>query len=345
MNKDLKDKTLDELEQIVVGLAQKKYLAEYIFHFIHAKDATDISQITPLSKDFRGRLAEQSYYISQLFILKKLTDKDSTTKYVFALSNPPRQTRIETVLLVDGRRKTLCVSTQAGCAMGCTFCATAGVKLRRNLTAAEIVDQVNISQKDAGRISNVVYMGMGEPLLNYNNVLKSTRILNHPAGKNIGIRHLAISTCGIVPGIKKLANEDIQPRLAVSLNAPTDSLRTQLMPINAKYPIAELLKTVRYYQKKTDQRVTFEYVLIKGLNDSAEHAQMLIKLLSGIMRNVNLIEHNPHLGCGFVGSDSRRIKQFASILERAGIETTVRFRMGRGIKAACGQLGADSLDG
>ncbi|OHB60534.1 MAG: hypothetical protein A2167_06275 [Planctomycetes bacterium RBG_13_46_10] len=228
--------------------------------------------------------------------------------------------------------------------MGCKFCATARVKLRRNLTAAEIVDQVNIVQSDTGRISNVVYMGMGEPLLNYNNVLKSVRILNHPAGKNIGIRHLTISTCGIVPGIKKLANEDIQPRLAVSLNAPTDSLRTKLMPINAKYPIAELLKAVRFYQEKTDQRVTFEYVLIKELNDSAEHARMLIKLLSGIMRNVNLIEHNPHPGCGFVGSDNKRIKQFASILERAGIETTIRFRMGRGIKAACGQLGADTLD-
>jgi len=358
MNKDLKDKTLSELEQIVVNLGQtsgelacpelsrrvepKKYLAEYIFHFIHAKDATDISKITPLSKDFRGRLAEQGYYISQLSILKKLTDKDGTTKYAFALGDG---SLIETVLLMDGRRKTLCVSTQAGCAMGCTFCATARIKLRRNLTAAEIVDQVNIVQRDAGRISNVVYMGMGEPLLNYNNVLKSIRILNYSAGKNIGIRHLAISTCGIVPGIKKLSCEDIQPRLAVSLNAPNDALRTQLMPINVKYPIAELLKAVRFYQERTSQRVTFEYVLIKGFNDSTEHARMLAKLLSGLMRNVNLIEHNPHPGCVYAGSDSKRIKQFASILEQAGIETTIRFRMGRGIKAACGQLGADSLDG
>jgi len=365
MNKDLKDKTLGELEQIVVNLGQKKYQAEYIFHFIHAKDATNISKITPLSKDFRGRLAEQDYYISQLSILKKLTDKDGTIKYAFALGDG---SLIETVLLMDspreidlhGRnkpimrvgnisrgkdRKTLCVSTQVGCAMGCTFCATARIKLHRNLTAAEIVDQVNVVQRDAGRISNVVYMGMGEPLLNYNNVLKSVRILNHPAGKNIGIRHLAISTCGIVPGIKKLSCEDIQPRLAVSLNAPNDALRTQLMPINVKYPIAELLRAVRLYQERTSQRVTFEYVLIKGLNDSAEHARMLVKLLSGLMRNVNLIEHNPHPGCVYAGSDSKRIKQFASILEQAGIETTIRFRMGRGIKAACGQLGADSLDG
>jgi len=352
MNKDLKDKTLSELDQIVLAMGQKKYLAKYIFHFVHprccgdklapakAGGATEISQITSLSKDFRGQLAKQGYYISQLAIQKKLTDKDGTVKYVFALNDG---SRIETVLLTDDRRKTLCVSTQVGCSLGCAFCATAKLGFRRNLTAAEIVDQVNVTAKDAGRISNVVYMGMGEPLLNYNAVLKSVRILNHPAGKNIGIRHITISTCGIVPAIKKLADEDIRPRLAVSLNAPTDTLRTQLMPINAKYPIADLLKAVRLYQKKTGQRVTFEYVLIKGLNDSAQHARILIKLLSGLMRNVNLIEHNPHPGCGFVGSSSSRIKQFASILERAGFETAIRFRRGRGIKAACGQLGAECL--
>jgi len=356
MNKDLKDKTLEELEQIVVEMGQKKYLAEYIFSFIHTKGTTEISQITPLSKDFRGQLAQQGCYISGLSIQKKLGDKDGTIKYVFSLADG---SRIETVLLRDDRRRTLCVSTQVGCALGCTFCATAKLGFQRNLTAVEIVDQVNIvvrdascvaranyavrNTHDAGRINNVVYMGMGEPLLNYNSVLKSVRILNNPSGKNIGIRHITISTCGIVPGIKKLANEDIAPRLAVSLNAPTDTLRTQLMPINVKYPITELLKAVRIYQNKTGQRVTFEYVLIKGLNDSVEQARMLIKLLSGLVRNVNLIEHNPHPGCGFVGSDSRGIKQFASVLERGGIETTVRYRKGRGIKAACGQLGADCL--
>ncbi len=356
MSKDLKDKTLSEIDQLVVEMGQKKYLAKYIFHFVHVEGATEISQITSLSKAFRSQLAEQGYYISQLTIQKKLADKDGTAKYVFLLSDG---SKIETVLLSDDHRKTLCVSTQVGCSMGCAFCATAKLGFCRNLSAAEIVDQVNIvvrdascvaranyairNTRDAGRITNVVYMGMGEPLLNYNAVIKSVRILNHPAGKNIGIRHLAISTCGIEPAIKKLANEDIYPRLAVSLNAPTDSLRTQLMPINAKYPIAELLKALRFYQQKTRQRVTFEYVLMKGLNDSAEHARMLIKLLAGLMYNVNLIEHNPHSGCRFVGSGSARIRQFSMVLERAGIETTVRFRMGRDIKAACGQLGVDLL--
>jgi 23S rRNA (adenine2503-C2)-methyltransferase len=395
MSKDLKEKTLGELEQIVLGLGQtsgelvepKKYLAEYIFHFIHNEAAKEISQITPLSKAFRAQLTDQGYYISQIALADKLTDKDGTAKYVFALGDG---SRIEVVLLLDGRektddrrqraaishpfsvicmegkrqttedrgqqsvirrpssvvpRRTICVSTQVGCALGCLFCATGRLGFRRNLTAAEIVDQVNAVQAEAGRITNVVYMGMGEPLLNYSAVLKSVAILNHPKGKNIGIRRLTTSTCGISPAIRKLASEDLHPKLAVSLNAPSDALRTQLMPINAKYPIAELLKAVRFYQDKTRQRVSFEYVMIKGLNDSAEHARMLVNLLRGLMCHVNLIEHNPYPGCEFAGSGSERIRRFASILERAGIETTVRFRMGRGIRAACGQLGADWLDG
>ncbi len=380
MSKDLKGKTLAELEQIVVGLGQKKYLADYIFHFIHNEAATEISQITPLSKAFRAQLTDQSYHISQLAIANSLTDKDGTTKYVFTLADA---SRIEAVLLLDSPReielhrrnqpimggsnisrgkgrRTLCVSTQVGCALGCSFCATGRLGFRRNLTAAEIVDQVNLVERDAscvaranratrnthgaGRITNVVYMGMGEPLLNYRAVLKSVAILNHPKGKNIGIRRITVSTCGIAPAIRKLACEDLHPKLAVSLNAPSDALRMQLMPINAKYPIAELLKVVRFYQDRTRQRVSFEYVMIKGLNDSPAHARMLVSLLRGLMCHVNLIEHNPHPSCQLVGSGSERIKQFASILERAGIETTVRFRMGRDIRAACGQLGADWLE-
>ncbi|HUT45985.1 MAG TPA: 23S rRNA (adenine(2503)-C(2))-methyltransferase RlmN, partial [Sedimentisphaerales bacterium] len=312
------------------------------FHFIHTKDAEEISQITPLSKPFREQLAGQGYFISRLSVLNKLTDTDGTAKYAFALGDGDR---IETVLLLDGTRRTLCVSTQVGCTMDCAFCATGKLKFRRNLTAAEIVDQVNTVQKDAGRISNVVYMGMGEPLANYEAVVKSLGILNHPKGRNIGVRHITVSTCGLAPEIRKLASEEVRPRLAVSLNAPTDDLRTKLMPINAKYPMAVLLKAVRYYQGRTRQRVTFEYVLIKGLNDSAGHAKMLVKLLAGLACNVNLIEHNPFPTCKYAGSGSARIREFAAVLEKAGVETTTRFRMGRNIKAACGQLGADWLSG
>jgi len=341
MGMDLKDKALDELEQLVVDMGGKKYLAAYIFQFIHIENAVEISQITPLSKAFREQLVERGYHISSLTVADKLTDKDGTAKYLFELGDG---NRIETVLLPEGKRRTLCVSTQVGCTMDCRFCATAKIPFGRNLTAGEIADQVNAAQKDAGRISNVVYMGMGEPLANYTAVVKSLGILNHPKGKNIGIRHMTVSTCGIVPAIRKLAGENVYPRLAVSLNAPSDDVRTRLMPINAKYPIADLLKAVRFYQAKTRQRVTFEYVMIKGLNDSTTQAALLVKLLKGLACNVNLIEHNRYPRCKYAGSGAQRIGGFASVLEDAGIETVVRFKMGLRIRAACGQLGVDWLE-
>ncbi len=337
MSKDLKDKTLDELEAIVVELGQKKYLAGYIFKFIHAQNGHDISALSTLSKAFRAQLVEQGYFISQLKVIQSLSDPDGSMKFLFELSDGER---IESVLLPEDKRKTLCVSTQVGCAMGCVFCATAKIRLRRSLTAAEIVDQVNMAQEHAGEITGVVYMGMGEPFQNYDAVLKSIRILNHPAGKNIGIRHITISTCGVVPGIERLANEDIHPRLAISLNAPTDAIRSKLMPINKTYPLAELLEAVRGYEARTGQRVTFEYVLMDQVNDSVTHARMLVKLLRGIMYNINLIEHNPYQGFEYGASSRQRIQRFALVLKDAGVETTIRFRMGRGIKAACGQLQA-----
>jgi 23S rRNA (adenine2503-C2)-methyltransferase len=338
MSNDLKDKTLNELEQITNGLGQKKYLAKYIFQFIHAEDVTDILKITPLSKAFRAKLIENDYHISQLNILNKLTDKDGTIKYVFGLDDG---NRIETVLLLDGKRRTLCVSTQAGCKMGCVFCATGKIKFQRNLSAGEIIDQVNIVQKDSAIISNIVYMGMGEPLENYDAVVKSVQILNDPAGRNIGIRHITVSTCGLAPAIKKLAYEDKNPRLAISLNAPTDELRNSLMPINKKYPLTKLLDAVKAYQFKVKERVTFEYVMIKGINDSLLHAGQLVKLLRGIKCNVNLIEYNPHGDCKFKGSDREKMSRFAQVIEEAGIENTIRLKKGSSICAACGQLGAN----
>ncbi len=337
----MKNKTLGELREIVEKFSQKKYLAKYIFAFIHCKGAVEISDISPLSKVFRAELTRQGYYISHLKTVQTLADTEGTKKYLFELSDGER---IETVLLTDGSRKTLCVSTQAGCSMNCAFCATAKLKFRRNLTAAEIVDQVNVVEGENGRISNIVYMGMGEPMQNYEAVLKSVRILNHPDGKNIGIRHLTISTCGDADGIRKLAKEDVRPRLAISLNAPTDALRNKIMTINKKYPIAALFAAVKDYQAKTRERVTFEYVLIKGLNDSNLHAQMLIKLVRQVKCNVNLIEYNPHPHCLFEASDRESIKRFTQALEEAGIETTIRFKKGRKIKAACGQLGADLME-
>jgi 23S rRNA (adenine2503-C2)-methyltransferase len=327
VDKDLKSKTFGELERLVVELGQKKYIAGYIFGFIHTRGVTDISAITPLSKSFRARLTEQSYYISKLEVIDKLTDPDGTVKYIFGL---PDGHRIESVLLFDDGRRTLCVSTQVGCAMGCVFCATGRLGLKRNLTVGEIVDQVNIVGGDA-RISNVVFMGMGEPLVNYEAVLDAVRILNHPEGQKIGIRHITISTCGIPEGIERLADEDIQPRLAMSLNAPTDGT------------LDRLFRAVELYQHRTHNRVTFEYCMIKGVNDTALHARMLAKRLRGVLCNVNLIEYNPHPGCCFKPSGRDAIERFANVLKEAGIETTVRLKMGQSINAACGQLGAGML--
>jgi 23S rRNA (adenine2503-C2)-methyltransferase len=353
VEKDLKSNTLEELEYLVAGFEQKRYIAGYIFSFIHVRGVKDIDSITPLSKPFRSRLVEEGYFISNLKIIDKLTDPDGTIKYVFGL---PDGKRIESVMLFDDDRHTLCASTQAGCGMGCTFCATGRLGLIRNLTAGEIVDQVNLVERDAscveradnairntqdaGRVSNVVFMGMGEPMDNYDEALKAVRILNHPKGKNIGIRHLTISTCGIPESIERLADESIKPRLAISLNAPTDAIRQKLMPITKKYPLDRLFSAIAFYQRKTHNRVTFEYVLIKGINDTVLHARMLIKRLRGVLCNVNLIEYNPHAGCKMQASENEAIVRFAGVLTEAGFETTIRRKMGRTIKAACGQLGS-----
>ena len=344
MEKDLKSKTVAALERLVVGLDQPKYQAGYIFSAIQAHGVTDISAITTLSKPLRAKLIEEGYHISSLQAVEKLTDPDGTVKYVFGLprreaSLPGDGGRIESVLLFDDDRRTLCVSTQVGCAMGCVFCATGRLGLGRNLTAGEIVDQVNLAGGEA-RISNVVFMGMGEPLANYEATLDAVRILNHSAGRHIGIRHLTISTCGLVEGIERLADEGIQPRLAISLNASTDAIRAKLMPIAKKYSLSRVFAAVELYQRKTRNRVTFEYCLIKGVNDTVLHAQMLIKRLRGVMCNVNLIEYNPYPGCSLKPSGREAIERFAGILEDAGFETTVRLKMGQTINAACGQLGA-----
>jgi 23S rRNA (adenine2503-C2)-methyltransferase len=329
--------TLAELEGLVGDLGQQRYLAGYIFKFVQTLHAREIGEITPLSKALRARLAGAGYFISRLRPIDRRGDPDGSSKFLFELSDGER---IEAVLLPEDKRRTLCLSTQVGCAMGCAFCATGRVAMRRNLTAGEIVAQVDAVEAAAGKVTNLVYMGMGEPLENYDAVLKSVRILNHAAGRNLGIRHITISTCGIAPAIRRLAEEDVRPRLAISLNAPSDELRSRLMPINRKYPLAELLGSIRDYQRTTGQRVTVEYVLIDGLNDSLAQARMLLKRLRGLMCNVNLIEHNPYEGCAFAGSKRAGIARFASLLREAGVETTVRFRMGRAIQAACGQLQA-----
>jgi len=340
MNNNLKSKTYNDLLKLAVTYGQKPFIAQYLFSFIHQKDVNDISDITPLPKTFRQKLIDDGFGISGLELLEKHDDPDGTVKFVFSLRDGGR---IETVRLKDGDRNTLCISTQAGCRMGCRFCATGQLQFQRNLTAAEIVDQVYKSEHYCGKINNVVYMGMGEPLDNYDEVMQSVEILNHEHGRNIGIRHITLSTCGLPEEIEKLAMASLQPRLALSLHAPNDDIRKKIMRIASKYSISEIMASLKTYQNVTGKRITVEYCMIDKVNDKIEHAKALVKLLRPFKVNVNLIELNPFDGCPFTASNSRLIQAFAKALTDAGIETVIRFKRGRNIKAACGQLGATWL--
>jgi len=340
MNKDLKGKSHGELLEIAASHQQKSLCAQYLFTFIHQKDGVQIGSITPLSKLFRNQLTDEAYFISQIDPLEEHDDPDGTVKFVFGLGDGAK---IESVRLKDGDRNTLCVSTQAGCRMGCKFCATGQLKFQRDLTAAEIVDQVYHAERICGRIGNLVYMGMGEPLDNFDSVMRSIEILNDKNGRNIGIRHITISTCGLPEEITKLATHEIRPRLAVSLHAPNDTIRSKLMRVGRKYPLNDVIDTLKGYQKLTAKRITIEYCMIDGVNDQAEHAKELVRLLKPLRANVNLIELNPFPGCRYKACSAHQIKEFAQVLTRSGIETIIRFKRGRSIKAACGQLGATWL--
>ena len=267
-------------------------------------------------------------------------DPDGTIKFVFGLEGGAR---IESVRLKDGSRNTLCISTQAGCRMGCKFCATGQLEFQRNLTAAEIVDQVYQAERLCGRMDNLVYMGMGEPLDNFDNVMRSVEILNDEHGRNIGIRHITVSTCGLPEEIKQLALSPIRPRLAVSLHAPDDMIRAKIMRVGKKYQIKEILESLKKYQGATGKRVTIEYCMIDGVNDQIELAHSLTRLLRPLKVNVNLIELNPFPSCRYSASNTGQIQKFAKVLSDSGIETIIRFKRGRSIKAACGQLGATWL--
>lgn len=344
MDKDLKNKTIHDLEQMVVELGKKTYLANYIFSFIHAHDATEIDDITPLPKAFRQKLTDAGFYISRLKTVRTFTDPDGTIKFLFEASDG---VRFEAVLLIDAgakKRKTLCISCQAGCRMACRFCATGALKFERDLTAAEIADQLNQAVLHSGAVNNVVYMGMGEPFDNYDEVIRSAKIINHTAGKNIGQRHITISTCGITEGIDRFAAEQLQVRLAVSLHAPTDNVRRKIMAIAKDYPLDKLMQSLHNYQQQTNRRITFEYCMIRDLNDSDQDARALARLIKPLKAGINLIEYNPHDNCRFKASTTETIQRFKDLLTQAGFETIIRFKRGRSIKAACGQLGADLLN-
>ena len=340
MDKDLKNNSYNDLLEIAAAHQQKPFCAKYLFTFIHQKDAAALDDITPLSKPFRNQLTEEGYFISQINLSEQHDDPDGTIKFVFELNDGAR---IESVRLKDGDRNTLCISTQAGCRMGCKFCATGQLTFQRDLTAAEIVDQVYQAERICGRIDNLVYMGMGEPLDNFDNVMRSVETLNDKNGRNIGIRHITVSTCGLPEQIEQLAQSPIQPRLAVSLHAPNDEIRSKLMRVGKTYRLDDILASLKSYQNATGKRITVEYCMIDGVNDQIDHARRLVKLLRPLKVNVNLIELNPFPGCRYTASSANQIREFSQTLTNAGIETIIRYKRGRSIKAACGQLGATWL--
>lgn len=332
---DLKDFEYDELIKYLASIGEKKFRAEQIFSWLH-KGAVSYDEMTNLSKATREKL-EKETYVSTLKIREKYVSKlDGTVKYLFEL---PDGNCIESVVMRYHHGLTICISSQVGCRMGCRFCASTIGGLYRSLTAGEILNQVIFAQKDIGeRISNIVMMGIGEPLDNFDNVVKFLHNVNHEKGLNIGYRHISLSTCGVVPMIYKLAEENLPITLTISLHAPNDKIRDTIMPVNHKYKIAELLKACRYYADTTGRRISFEYSLIHGVNDSIENAAELAKLVKDMHSHINLIPVNKVEERNFSKGSNKDIRNFQKKLVSLGINATVRRELGADISASCGQL-------
>ena len=332
---DTRHITLEELKEEMTSLGEKPYRAEQIFKWIYKDKVKEFDEMTNLSIELREKL-QQNYTMCNFKILKKQESSDGTKKYLFDVLD---ENAIETVLMQYHHGKTICVSSQIGCKMGCKFCASTGINFVRNLTAGEIVEQIVAVEQDIGEeISNIVFMGIGEPLDNFDNVIKAIKIMNNPKGLNIGGRHISISTCGVVPKIYELANQKLQCTLSISLHATNNNKRSSMMPINNRYQIEELIKACKDYIKATNKRVSFEYALAKDNNDNLEDAKELVKLLKGMICHVNLIPINKIENGEFSKSTNENIIRFRDYLNEHGIVATIRRELGSDIDAACGQL-------
>ena len=333
--RNIKDLNSDDLRVELVELGEKGYRAEQIFKWLYVEKVMSFDDMTNLSLELRAKLKE-NYTICNYKILKKQESSDGTKKYLFDVLDG---NAIETVLMQYHHGKTVCVSSQIGCRMGCKFCASTGIKFIRNLTPGEIVEQILAVEQDINdKISNIVFMGIGEPLDNYDNVIKAIKILNNQKGLNIGTRHISVSTSGIVPRIYDLANENIQCTLSISLHATTDEKRSSMMPINNRYNIEELIKACKDYIKITNKRISFEYALAKDNNDNLEDAKRLVQLLKGMICHVNLIPINKIENGQYSKSTNENILKFRDYLNDNGIVATIRRELGSDIDAACGQL-------
>lgn len=339
--KKIKEYNLDELKNEIEALGEKKYRAEQIFKWIYVDKVKEFEEMTNLSIELREKL-KQNYTMCNFNILKKQESSDGTKKYLFDVLDG---NAIETVLMQYHHGKTVCVSSQIGCKMGCKFCASTGIKFIRNLTSGEIVEQILAVEQDINdKISNIVFMGIGEPFDNYDNVMQAIKILNNQKGLNIGARHISISTSGLVPMIYKFADEELQCTLSISLHATNDEKRSKMMPINNRYNIKELMEACKYYIKKTNKRISFEYALAKDNNDNLEDAKELVKLLKGMLCHVNLIPINKIENGSFTKSSNENIIKFRDYLNENGIVATIRRELGSDIDAACGQLRRKNLN-
>ncbi|MCX5681118.1 MAG: 23S rRNA (adenine(2503)-C(2))-methyltransferase RlmN [Candidatus Omnitrophica bacterium] len=335
-SQDIKEFSLGELQAYFQSRHQPTFHAQQIFEWIYQKNVQGFEGMTNLSAKFKEELKKDFSFFWPVLEKKKVS-KDGTIKFLFKVG---QSEYIETVFIPTQKRGTICLSTQVGCKFGCTFCASGLNGFARHLSCAEILDQIlfvkNFVRPQA--VTHVVFMGVGEPFDNYDNVLKALYRINAKEGLHIGARRITVSTCGLIPEIKRFAKEEIQAELSVSLHASDDSLRSQLMPVNHKYPLEDLLNCCRWYARETNRQITFEYVLLKGLNDHLKDAQELARRLKGFLAKVNLIVYNRNDVSGFCPPSEEEIIAFEKELVQNGIPSTVRTSRGQDVDAACGQL-------
>ncbi len=335
MKIDIKSMTLAEIKEAFREEGLPAFRSLQVYRWLH-RGVESFDEMSDLSRDLRQKLSEK-YYISVAIIEKKRVSMyDNTRKYLFRFADGQY---VESVLMEYHHGYSICISTQAGCKMGCTFCATGQGGWFRDLTPSEMLAQIQAAQKDSGcKVSNIVLMGMGEPLDNYENVLRFLELVSSDEGMNIGARHISLSTCGLVDKIYDLADKKLQVTLSVSLHAPNDQIRSRTMPVNRKWNVEVLLKACRYYAQTTHRRISFEYAMIKGVNDTDACAQELARRLKGMLCHVNLIPVNDVTGANYHKSTQERLRRFSGILEEHGIPVTVRRTLGSDIEASCGQL-------
>ena len=335
MSQNIKSMTQTEIGQILKDMGQPAFRAKQVYTWLH-KGVTDYDQMTNLSKDLRAKLAEQYPFTVPKVVRKQESQKDGTIKYLWQLSDG---NCVETVLMRYHYGNTVCISSEVGCRMGCAFCASTLGGLIRKLEPHEMLDQVLFTQIDSGLpISHIVLMGIGEPLDNFDNVMRFLELVNSPEGMNISMRHISLSTCGLVPKIDELAEKKLQLTLSVSLHAPNDAVRNTIMPVNKAYPIEQLLDACRRYYDRTGRRISFEYAMIDGVNDSVENAKELLRRLKGLPAHFNLIPLNHVEESPLKPSTRNAVARFQKTLEDGGITATVRRTLGGDIDASCGQL-------